>query len=107
VGVGYGANQDKIIALSLKKFEALKPLYRQQKHRSDSLEAANGGLHRTIAFQKAALRDADGIIVRKEALYQDADGKARVWQAKAKSRFWLIVGETALIVGGLFVAIGR
>jgi hypothetical protein len=94
--VGYGAAQDRVIATSLRKYEALKPLAQHLKLYGDSLAVVSAGLHQTVAYQQSALRAADGIIVAKDVLYIDAHTKAQVWEKKAKSRWWLNVGLGAL-----------
>ena len=85
----------------------MKPLATALRLRGDSLYAANRGLHRVIGYQDSAQAQAQRQVAVQGVLYQDADTKAQVWKAKAKGRFWLLVGETALLLGGIVLAVGR
>ena len=100
---GYGAAQDRVIARSLQQFEALKPLASELKRRGDSLYAANQGLHRVIVYKDSARAQTGRQLVLQGRLYQDADGKAQIWQARAKARWWANVGlgALALLLGAI------
>lgn len=94
--MGYGPSQDKVIATSLRKFEALKPIASHQKKVIDSLIAVTSDLHRTVDFQRGALKAADKLLVNKDVLL--IDGNAKLYQAEKKStrRGWTIAGLTLL-----------
>lgn len=42
-----------------------------------------------------------------KVLGRDAEHRAAQWKNRARARFWFIVGETALLLGGLVLAAGR
>ena len=83
----------------------LKPLATQLKLRGDSLFAANQGLHRVIVYQDSARTQTQRQVSIQHRLYQDADGKAQVWHAKAKARWWgnVALGALALLLGAAAV----
>ena len=92
-----------MIARSLRRYEALKPLATALKMRGDSLYAANRGLHRVIGYQDSARAQAGRQLLIQGRLYQDADTKAQIWQARAKARWWANVGlgALALLLGAI------
>ena len=94
--MGYGAAQDRVIARSLRQYEALKPIASQLKQRGDSLHAANRGLHRVIVYQDSTQARTQRIVAIQGLLYKDADTKAQAWQRRAKARWWSSVGLGAL-----------
>ena len=101
------AHQALVIDVALHQFEALKPIVVQQKAEIRELRGANVALH-------AGLRAADSVATYRtqqagiqRALRQSAEADTRVWRGRAKSRFWALVGETALLVGITALAITR
>ena len=94
-----------MVATSLKKYEALKPLARQLRAATDSLRAVNGGLHRVIVYQDSAQVRTDRVVAYTRVLYLDADTKAQAWRRTARSRWWscLGLGVVALLFGAAAV----
>ena len=102
---GYGAAQDKVIARSLRRYEALKPLATQLRLRGDSLHAANTGLHRVIGYQDSARAQGERQLLIQGRLYRDAEHQSQVWRARARTRWWgnVGLGALALLLGAIAV----
>ena len=84
---------------ALKKYEALKPLYRKQSILVDSLQADRRDLKQTLVYRDSALRKSEQQLNLTAELRQDAQTKGDKWRARAKSRWWLNVGLGALALG--------
>lgn len=94
-----------MIARSLRRYEALKPLATQLRLRGDSLHAANTGLHRVIGYQDSARAQGERQLLIQGRLYRDAEHQARVWRARARVRWWgnVGLGALALLLGAIAV----
>ena len=101
------ARQALVIDLALHQFEALKPIVVKQKAEIRELRGANLALHAGLSAADSALvfRTQQAGIQR--TLRQSAEADTQRWRGKARSRFWTIVGETALLLGITALAIGR
>ncbi len=105
--VHIGVDQARLIALSLQKYERLKPAY---------VELKRGSLAKDVALTqyKISLTAKDSIIssyARSEiiqfTLRKDAETRASQWQAKAKRRGWVVAGLTVLLGAVTYTAIAR
>lgn len=78
------------------------------------LRAAVRGYEYVVRRDSAALAAKDTVVVATErqlvvakVLGRDAENRAGLWRRKAHTRFWVAVGEAALLVGTLLLAVGR
>lgn len=100
-------NQARLISTSLRKYEALKPLTHQLMLAKDSLVKANGNLHRIIVLQDTSYFALSRTVHYKDVLLTDQTTKAQVWKLKAKGRWWLNIGLSALLIGVTTLAITK
>ncbi|GAC1372662.1 MAG: hypothetical protein NVS3B25_07380 [Hymenobacter sp.] len=69
--------------------------------------AGAGALHRELAAKDTVIAATTRRVVVAQALERDADGRATVWHQKARKRWYLLVAETALLLGGLVLSARR
>lgn len=87
-----------MIATSLKKYEALKPIASKLRVVKDSLVSTNKTLHHVIVLQDSSIHQMDRVVAYKDVLYLDQKTKAEVYQKKATSRLFTSIGLGALAV---------
>lgn len=92
------ARQAQLIARSLRRYEALKPVVRQMTGVKDSLLVINAGLHRGVTLQDSAYQQLTRVVGYKDVLGRDADNRAAAWKSKARKRSWTNVALSALLV---------
>lgn len=101
------ARQALIIDVALHQFEALKPIVVQQRGEIRELRFANRDLHTGLSRADSIGSYRTQQLGIQAVLRGAAEADSRKWKSKAKSRFWTILGETALLIGITTLAISH
>jgi hypothetical protein len=76
----------------------------------DAVQASTSetrAVRHALAAKDSVVASVGDQLVGERMLRSHAEGEGAVWKAKAKKRWWIIVGETALVIAGVVLAGSR